>query len=224
MFGVGDRRGRQSPRTDGPASTVESDPHRAIDYMTRLFLDAESLPSRYDRDQIGRGLMHLINVNSSDYSRVLLTPSISQSTRLECVSSIAHVFRMFSSVCERYLASRSRPATPGWNEANGTCYMWWDVIVLHPGGRHVRGNMGVLHGVAEHDLEAIERACLEVMKQSLAIDHIACQESALHGLGHWHHGHPEEAMAIIDAFLASGRCSHQWLADYAMDARRGRVM
>ena len=69
---------------------------------------------------------------------------------------------------------------------NSTCYMWWEAFPV--GGETRR--------------EDLDEACLEIMAQTLAIPHCACQESALHGLSHWHLYYPKETERIIDDFLS----------------------
>jgi hypothetical protein len=66
-----------------------------------------------------------------------------------------------------------------------------------------------------------DRAFLSSMQSILAIDHVACQESALHGLGHWHHAHPGAVETIIDGFLKTERPAA--LREYAQAARTGCV-
>lgn len=96
------------------------------------------------------------------------------------------------------------------NPLNTICYMWWDVIPIH----------GDAKNSARTEADAM---CLEVMQKTLQLDSIACQEAALHGLGHWHMHYPKKVEAIIDEFLASGRCTNLKLKKYAMNARRGYV-
>jgi len=50
-----------------------------------------------------------------------------------------------------------------------------------------------------------DSALLATMRSILAIDHVACQESALHGLGHWHwqHGAPSLEDVFIDLMSRS---------------------
>src|SRR5262249_123982 len=64
-----------------------------------------------------------------------------------------------------------------------------------------------------------DSAFLASMRSILAIDHLACQESALHGLGHWHHAHPAEVESIIDEFLRRERAIPEALRKYAGYAR-----
>jgi len=62
------------------------------------------------------------------------------------------------------------------------------------------------------------------MTNALALDSIACQESALHGLGHWHGAYPDEVEAIVDRFLAAHPTSRPELLTYARSARSGCVL
>jgi hypothetical protein len=45
------------------------------------------------------------------------------------------------------------------------------------------------------------------MEHILGLGSLACQESALHGLGHWQRQHATEVARIIDAFVLSQRNS-----------------
>jgi hypothetical protein len=52
----------------------------------------------------------------------------------------------------------------------------------------------------------------------------ACQESALHGLGHWQRDHDRQVNAIIDGFLAANPHIDARLIRYANAARCGCVL
>ena len=67
----------------------------------------------------------------------------------------------------------------------------------------------------------LEDACLTAMERTLEVDHPACQEGALHGLGHWLNDYPERARAAIDRFLQT--CTLPELRQYALDARTGMI-
>lgn len=65
---------------------------------------------------------------------------------------------------------------------------------------------------------------VEVMRSILAIDHVACQESALHGLGHGHHREQAAAVErIVDEFLEREGNLRPELRKYAQAARIGCV-
>lgn len=75
--------------------------------------------------------------------------------------------------------------------------------------------------LSRRDHEAIEYVCLEVMEATLTIGHIACQEGALHGLGHWAECYPDRVGRIIDQYLMNPAPE---LRDYAIAARSGGVL
>jgi hypothetical protein len=72
-------------------------------------------------------------------------------------------------------------------------------------------------------LDAFEDAVLDVLEDVLAIEHAACQESPIHGLGHRIGRHPERAPAILDRWLAAGRERDPRLRTYAAAARTGCI-
>ena len=94
---------------------------------------------------------------------------------------------------------------------NLACYMWWDIIPF---------------GVAPTDASGRElgEAALGAMADILSIDRVACQESALHGLGHWQRRWPTEVARIIDEFLARNANARAELLAYARSARGGCVL
>jgi hypothetical protein len=62
------------------------------------------------------------------------------------------------------------------------------------------------------------------MERILELDSIACQEGALHGLGHWQREYPGEVERIVDRFLESRGGLDARLIDYAKAARCGCVL
>ena len=93
---------------------------------------------------------------------------------------------------------------------NGACYMWWDFDCWCATPDPLTRN--------PYDV-----AFLASMTAILEIDHAACQESALHGLGHWHNAHPDEVESIIDKYLQRNESLRAELREYALDARQGMV-
>jgi hypothetical protein len=61
------------------------------------------------------------------------------------------------------------------------------------------------------------------MERTLAVPHVACQESALHGLGHWRDAYRQRVEAIVDAFLRGAKGAPAELLHYARQARAGHV-
>jgi hypothetical protein len=65
---------------------------------------------------------------------------------------------------------------------------------------------------------------LQAMERILLLESIACQESALHGLGHWQRQCPDAVTVIIDRFLKNATGRDPRLVAYAKSARCGCVL
>jgi hypothetical protein len=59
------------------------------------------------------------------------------------------------------------------------------------------------------------------MAEVLEIDAVACRESALPGLGHWHLDHPEKVASLVDRFLVTHPAARPELLASAKAARSG---
>lgn len=89
--------------------------------------------------------------------------------------------------------------------------MWWDLLPYH--------------GRADNPAYAEpDREFLSAMGQILSLRSMACQESALHGLGHWHSAYPAYVEAAIDRFLEEHPRLRPELRQYAENARIGYVL
>jgi hypothetical protein len=134
---------------------------------------------------------------------------VSVSDRLRAISAIYSLFdQLFQPRCAPILLHVDEE---GAKPLNSNCYMWWDSFpsVASPDDPH---------RLILHD------AVLAVMEKILTLDSIACQESALHGLGHWQRDHPRLVESIVDRFLQSNTAPDYRLVAYAQAARRGCVL
>jgi hypothetical protein len=82
----------------------------------------------------------------------------------------------------------------------------------------------VFGGPAPEDRRLLHAAALETLTAILRLDSITCQESALHGLGHWHSAFPEQVESMIDAFISTHADAPAALLTYARNARCGCVL
>jgi hypothetical protein len=89
--------------------------------------------------------------------------------------------------------------------------MWWDITPL--GGYP-----------DEPARKEMDHAILQVMDATLHLDSIACQESALHGLGHWHLHYPGQVEEIIQGFYQQNKILPEKLRTYALSALNGCVL
>ena len=135
--------------------------------------------------------------------------SIDWDVRHRLILSFETLFRdLFAIRCTAALGHLDEESPP----LNSICYMWWDL----------RRSFSVTPDPTSG--ARLNAAFLASMASMLKIDHVACQESGLHGLGHWHRSHPKEVENIIDEFLARKPGLRHELVTYALRARIGSVL
>ncbi len=180
-------------------------PATTLEYMTHAFVDIENIATHYSDEQMNQGLDFLINNACSNHIFMLLDTSITLEKRNTCVKAWYTVFEtIFARKCTPTLGHLDEENP---NPLNSVCYMWWDVMPIY----------GEQHG-------GLKDAIFELMQHTLALEHDACRESALHGLGHWQMYFPKRVKQIIDEFLKSHRKIRPELKSYALQARQGMVL
>ena len=183
------------------------EPRTGIAYLTRLFSDGPQAMQWFSDAQIAQGLTGLITtmaVGDQPWMRDPVTPADERARAWDAVS------RFFANV----LAPRCSPALGHLSEEgaalNGVTYMWWESF---PG----------FANPDDPERELVDEAELACLKSILALDSAACQEAALHGLGHWVRREPR-CETIIDDYLASNRAMRPELVAYAKAARAGCIL
>jgi hypothetical protein len=125
-----------------------------------------------------------------------------------------HFIRSLEILYRELLAPRCSPSLGHLSEEgqplNSACYMLWHNVCWEP----------TVVPLAQNRYDS---AFLEALRTILAIDHTACQESALHGLGHWHEAHGAAVENIINEFLQRHPNLVEPLRKYAEQARHGAV-
>ena len=183
-------------------------PEQAIEFLTRLFENPEPLTDQFADSQIGQGLYYLIDNGAGAHCRFLIDGSVPIEARVACIEAMQALFaRLFQPRCAPIL---SHLGEPGGDKLSQVCYMWWDIIPLAAFSK-------------PRQPDPIHEASLGVMRATLGLPNPACQENALHGLGHWARAYPEFASATIDAYLAANRTLRPELVRYAQAARTGCV-
>lgn len=189
------------------ADTSEPAPPACVAYLTRLFEEPDIL-TPYSDAQVNQGFWYLVSNTGSNYMFSLIEPGVAWPERQHGIRSIATLFtRLFALRCSDHLSHFDEA---GAGALNGVCYMWWDIF---PAG----GQPGNI------ELKPLDAELLAVMKRVLTLDSVACQESALHGLGHWHMSYPEIVEPTIDEFLVRAGAARPDLLEYAKCARQGYV-
>jgi hypothetical protein len=193
---------------DSDADWWDPRPELAIAHLTRLFNDPGPLVDQFADGQIGQGLYYLVSSGASSHCVALTNEAVPLNERVICIHAMLSLFiKLFEPRCRPMLSHRDEASE---SELNRICYMWWDVMPL-----------AALAKPSAPD--PIHDACLGVMRSTLALPNPACQESALHGLGHWAHAYPEFTAKTIDAYLAANQSLRPELRGYAQAARSGCV-
>jgi hypothetical protein len=187
---------------DGPAAET-------IQFLTQAFENSSVLLQSYSDAQLNQGLWYLVSNSCSNHMFALLDNSVPWPARQRCIRSIHSLF-------EECLAKRCTPHLshldePGAGPLNLVCYMWWDIIPLYG-----RPN--------DPEWTEMDNEILSVLESTLKLDSLACQESALHGLGHWHFYYPARVEEIINTFLENHKEIGEELRTYAMSAYNGCVL
>lgn len=179
-----------------------------VRYLTRLFQAPLPILDRYSDPQLNQGFWYLTG-SGHEIMHTLLDAKVPMAERIACVRSIESLFAaLFAAKCSPHLSHlESADAKP----LNGICYMWWD-------------NFPIWGSPDNPELEPIDHQILALMERQLSIPSIACQESALHGLGHWQLSYPDEVRKIVDVYLQSKPTLRPELRSYACAARDGCVL
>ena len=180
-----------------------------VKYFTQLFEQPLPVLANYSDEQLNQGFWYLISPGASSHLFAVTDETVPLELRLRCVKSMQKVFdQLFDGRCSDHL---SHIDEKGAKPLNSICYMWWDLapLQLEPD---------------KPSKESISKAALEVMAATLKLGSIACQESALHGLGHWELFYPTEVAAIVDQYLNDNTELRTELKDYALNAREGHVL
>jgi hypothetical protein len=179
-----------------------------VAYLTQLFEDPLPYVGSYSDEQLNQGFWYILSNGASDYMFALLDEQVPLEARQQGIRSFMHLFeKLFAVRCSAHLSHLDEP---GANPLNLACYMWWDIMPI-----------AAQPGVAAR--REIDEECLQVMESILSLDSLACQESALHGLGHWQHYYSQPVEKAIDVFIAAHPKLRPELLSYAKIARQGCV-
>jgi hypothetical protein len=183
----------------------------ALPYMIELFEAPEGPLRAFSDAQLNQGLWFLASNSCSEHFYAFTDLRLPEEQRLRGVRAIGTLYaRLFAKRCSPHLGHLGEP---GAGALNSVCHMLWDIAPL-PRSRD------------QASLAAVNIAAIDVMEACLALDHDACRESALHGLGesHWFVPTRQRVQAAVDAFLARSAGLRSELVAYAERARAGHVL
>lgn len=171
-----------------------------------IFRGVAKIGSQFSERQVCMGLRYLVNPSCGPVAYLYLDASIDFGMREQAISNMQFVFSdLFARKLDKVGVYRGHSGVPmGYGE---TCYMWWDMFPRHGVPRQV-------------DMERIDSVICQTIGSILDINVLACQESALHGLGHWFSSRPDEVEAVVKSFLPRVPSA---LRQYAFEAMQGMV-
>jgi len=182
---------------------VASNPAAVVAHVQAMCRNFSELTKVYSHEQLDQGLWAVFGAGIS-CERYLFDPDVDLRSRLECISSM-------------YLPFRDVVAHGTVDKRDSFYWIWWDMI-LHTFWQEVdKFDYANLSGSSKQILETMyqralvfdyaglsedSKQILEAIYQTLlkilALEHPACQWSALHGLGHLHH---PLAPATVQSYL-----------------------
>lgn len=201
----------RSDRTDW---NVEADPIRTVEYVTRLFTEIERYTAPYSDAQVNQGIDFLLFPFFSKHVVMLAHMAVPDSMCFACIESFNVVYReLFAKRCTPIIGTKRKRGDPKYNPLNDVCFMWWDIFPFRVSKRPTSPKA-----------EKIHQGLLEVMVKALHLKSRACQESALHGLGHWYKAYASFVYEAITQFIDTHPNLYPPLYDYAIAARGGRML
>ncbi|MEM8805448.1 MAG: hypothetical protein AAGF01_05415 [Cyanobacteria bacterium P01_G01_bin.38] len=180
--------------------SIEADAPTIVRFIARTFYDCKSDLQQFSDKQVGHGL-HLLLIEGALLANLKAVP----------FEDSAIAIRGIKVLYRDCFALRTRPVLshldePGGNALNGVCYLLWEDCPLRVWGKD------------------FFELSMEVLECALSVPHVACVESALHGLGHLGGGSNQRVQDLIEDWLPQQANLRSELRRYAEQAKHGRVL
>lgn len=174
-------------------------------FIKNTCIRANELLENYSTDQIAQGLQYIFNPSCSDYSHSVKEKEVKKEERLQVLYSIRFLYlHLFEKQALPALSHLNHTQ----NSLNNICYMFWDISPL-------------AYWEKENDKLFYYEMVLDTLKFALKLKNIACQESALHGLGHLYPYMPKQVQNLI---LENQKIIPAELVEYSKAASVGAVL
>lgn len=158
-------------------------------FIRAIFDDVINLDLELSEEIVLGGLRAAIDPGATILPYSLFAEDVPEELRLETIERIYDFFALvLNRRCESVLTHCATAAISPWNSL---CFMWWELLPRH----------GVPRTIS---LKEVDRKIIDILKKLISLDNLACKESALHGLGLWQIGYPEDVRSLIfdcDGFI-----------------------
>jgi hypothetical protein len=192
---------------------LEQSPAVALEYVARLFENPCGYLSGYSDEQIGQGIYIVVSQSCSDHFSFIAGGDVDLALRKRCIRSLENLSReLFAPRCSENVWIYTKPL-------NQTCDLLWDLVVYGTNSTDWNSD-GVRWGVRNPE---IDEEVLDTLSRIVAIPNVACQQSALHGLGHLV-DFAGLGSTVIQRYLDDNPDLRDDLRRYAENALLGRVM
>jgi hypothetical protein len=192
---------------------LEQSPTVGLEFVTTLFENPLEYLSNYSDSQINEGLFFIVSTARSDHFYCLVEGDVDIALRRRCIRSIEVLTReLFAPRCSDNVWIYTKPL-------NHICDLLWDLVVYCINSTDLNSD-GALWGVRNPE---IDEEVLATLSRILAMPSVACQQSALHGLGHLV-DFAGLGSSVIQQYLNNNPDLRGDLREYAQNALVGRVM
>jgi hypothetical protein len=192
---------------------LDRPPERALAFVIQLFENPLAYLSCYSDAQIDQGVNFIVSRACSKHFDWLVDRRIDIGLRKRCFRSIEELFReLLAPRCSDDIWIYTKPL-------NHICDMFWDMVVRDANTAE-RDSDGTYRIVRYTDVDA---EILDTLAHILAMPSVACQQSALHGLGHLVH-EAKLGSNVIQKYLDDYPDLRYNLRQYARIAMFGGVL
>lgn len=177
-----------------------------VDLIAHTFERCGDDLAAFSDAQINQGLRYLLT-SPFDYFYPIRDSDAPFANKQRAIASIYRLYSdCFARRCAQILSHGSKSEG---SALNALCFMFWDICPL------------TYLEKSEHSSELAD-VIFRVLDQTLQIEHRACREGALHGLGEIACWYESRVAQVVDGFLASTVVDDE-LRRYALQARDGAV-
>ena len=185
-------------------------PEDELRMAARLFRESPTWSRPLSDDALGGALRFAVEQGQAGALDSLHDESVSLSLRAACVTEMLALYRdvlapRLADLRDPDVARRHPPVLAS------VCTMWWEYVPLGPSPDSTAG-------------VAMDHCVIGVLSLTLALPSVACQWSAVHGLGHWIPGYPEVVGPVLRHFIASSAGASPCLCAYAKLAAAGKIL
>ena len=193
--------------TDGQQGQYVDDSSTVNEYARRFNTDIASIVELHGETAVNKAIWYIYG-SASGYMWDAMDSSLG-TRRFEFMTSVRDLYALgFAPFCSKHLGHLDRGPEPS-RPMNSACYMLWDMD-------------GIECPAINGDADMLD-ASIDVLSFALKLDNWACQESALHGVGHLAMSSPQKTTPLIRNYLRRKDIPAE-LRHYANTAQSGCVL